>query len=110
GAGGLPSFPRPGAGVRRPGRRRRRAVAVGRRPRRRAGMTPFLQLRLWWRRAPYANKLGTTLTLAIVIGLLAWIVVPTGSDQPSSNTTGVAAVGAAPASTGAAAGATPTTA
>jgi len=51
-------------------------------------VTPYLQLRLWWRRAPYANKLATSLTLAIVVAVAAWILIPTGGDD-ATNVTGV---------------------
>lgn len=47
-------------------------------------MTPFLQLRLWWRRAPIANKAASTVAVVAFMGLVAWVVVPTGSGASSS--------------------------
>lgn len=41
-------------------------------------MTPFLQLRLWWRRSPGSTRLATTLALVIVAALIGWAVRPTG--------------------------------
>lgn len=49
-------------------------------------MTPFLQLRLWWRRGGAGERLAVVLAGAIVIALAAWLLVPTGSDQPAAST------------------------
>ena len=49
-------------------------------------MTPFMQMRLWWRRGSVAERSTATLAVLIVVGLAAWVLAPTGSD----NTTTVA--------------------
>jgi hypothetical protein len=64
-------------------------------------MTPFLQLRLWWRRGSSGEKLASVLAGMLAVALVAWIVVPTSDD--SSKGTALQA-----GSSGAAAGATPT--
>lgn len=53
-------------------------------------MTPFLQLRLWWRRASLAERVPATIALFVVVALAAWVVVPTGGDDSPDATRVVA--------------------
>ena len=48
-------------------------------------MTPYLQLRLWWRRASSGDRLAATLALALVIALAAWVLTPTNSGKRSTS-------------------------
>jgi len=42
-------------------------------------MTPFLQFRLWMREGPAAERLLTAVVGAVLVALLAWAAVPSGS-------------------------------
>lgn len=70
-------------------------------------MSPFLQIRLWWRRANPAAQLSSTTAVVIVVGLLAWLLLPTGSDSDASPTS-VSATGT-PAGSGSVTANAPTT-
>ncbi len=48
-------------------------------------MTPYLQLRLWWRRASSGDRLAASLALALVIALAAWGLTPTNSGKRSTS-------------------------
>lgn len=48
-------------------------------------MTPYLQLRLWWRRASSGDRLAASLALALVIALAAWALAPTTSGKGSTS-------------------------
>jgi len=56
-------------------------------------MTPYLQLRLWWRRASSGDRLAASLALALVVALAAWVLLPTNSKK-SSTSLGAGATGA----------------
>lgn len=61
-------------------------------------MTPFLQLRLWWRRAPFANKATSSVAVVAFLTLVVWVAAPTGGDATSAlRTGGAGGAGAAPA-------------
>jgi len=47
-------------------------------------MRPFQEFRLWARRAPTAERVSATVAMVLVIGLLAWLLVP-GSGTSSTN-------------------------
>lgn len=49
-------------------------------------MTPLLQFRLWLRRGSGTEKLSATLALIVVVGLVAWLLVPTGTDSDGGST------------------------
>lgn len=61
-------------------------------------MTPFLEFRLWWRRAPFGRRSATFGAIVIVLGLLAWIAVP--STQNSVLSTGSGSAGGSPSAQG----------
>ena len=48
-------------------------------------MTPYLQLRLWWRRASSGDRLAASLAFALVIALAAWALTPTTSGKSSTS-------------------------
>src|SRR6266568_2459443 len=63
-------------------------------------MTPLLQFRLWWRRGNAGERMSAIIATAIVVGLAAWVLVPTTSSKSSTSTVqsgatnGAAATGA----------------
>jgi hypothetical protein len=62
-------------------------------------MSPFLQFRLWLRRGPTPEKVGVGIAGVVLIAVLAWVAVPTGSAGGGAvATTGVPAAGATPGS------------
>ncbi|MEY2592274.1 MAG: hypothetical protein QOJ67_4258, partial [Acidimicrobiaceae bacterium] len=70
-------------------------------------MTPFLQFRLWTRRGPVAERVLTAVVGTVVLALLVWVAVPSGtaagtgtSDAQSLGTTGGATPGTGPAAGG----------
>lgn len=67
-------------------------------------MTPFLQLRLWWRRAPVPNRIMSSVAMVAFVALVAWLVLPT-DDVGTGDVETVAPAGA-PGAGGAAPGAT----
>jgi hypothetical protein len=69
-------------------------------------MTPFLELRLWWRRAPLANKATSTVAVVAFMALVGWVLIPTGGENTTSGVrAGGTAPGGATANSGAAQGA-----
>lgn len=54
-------------------------------------MTPFLQLRLWWLRAPSGDRVAATLAAAVVVALAGWVLVPANSDSTEVQASGPAA-------------------
>ena len=48
-------------------------------------MTPFQELRLWARRASTGSRTSAALSVAIVVGLLAWALVPAGDHGAAEN-------------------------
>ena len=90
-------------------------------------MTPFQQVRLWARRAPWPERLAAVVAAALVVTVVSWLLVPggqgstnvsagggltggsTGSQAPASGGAGTgpgAAPGSSPTLTGATGGAT----
>ena len=51
-------------------------------------MTPFMQMRLWWRRGSVAQRATASVAALIVVGLAAWVLVPTGSDNTTNVSSG----------------------
>ncbi|HTR69415.1 MAG TPA: ABC transporter substrate-binding protein [Mycobacteriales bacterium] len=53
-------------------------------------MTPFQQFRLWVRRAPNTQRVPAGIAVLVVVGLLIWVIVPSGGSGGSttSNPTG----------------------
>jgi hypothetical protein len=47
--------------------------------------TPFLEFRLWWRRASAGKQSAAVGAVAVVIALIVWIAVPLAGGGPSSN-------------------------
>src|SRR5947209_2450799 len=50
-----------------------------------AATTPFLEFRLWWRRASPGKQAGAVCALATVLALVVWIAVPLAGGGSSSN-------------------------
>ena len=44
-------------------------------------MTPFAQLRLWWRRGAAGEKIAASVAAVAVLALAAWVVVPVSDDD-----------------------------
>ena len=61
-------------------------------------MTPFLQFRIWFRRASAAQKGSGLLAVAMVVALLVWTAVPSGS--PAGSHVGMASSGSSSGSSG----------
>ena len=73
-------------------------------------MPPFLQFRLWLRRAPGAERALAGAVGAVLVALLAWALVPGGGPPGAGGSSGTVvsgAAGPAPAGGGAAGGASP---
>ena len=62
-------------------------------------MTPFQQFRIWARRAPLGERAAAMMAAALVLGVLGWLLVPTGSGTSTNLAT--SARGASQGSTGA---------
>jgi hypothetical protein len=64
-------------------------------------MTPFLHLRLWWRRSGSTERLGVVVGVLVAVSLVAWAITPTRDDVGSTaaNLTTVGATPGAPADT-----------
>ena len=56
-------------------------------------MTPFMQLRLWWRRGTVAQRASASLATLIVLALAAWVLIPTGSDDGATTVASGGGVG-----------------
>src|SRR5207302_4136223 len=61
--------------------------------------TPFLEFRLWWRRASAGKQSAAAGALALAVALLVWIAVPLASG-PSSTTLGAGSNGSRPLASG----------
>ncbi len=72
-------------------------------------MTPFQQFRLWLTRAPAAERIGTGMVGLLVLGLLAWALVPSGAPAGSSLLTGAPQPATSTPAPAPPAGTTPTT-
>lgn len=70
-------------------------------------MTPFLQLRLWLRRAPAGERVGAFTVIAVVVLLAAWALVPLGATTTAALDTGAAPTGLPSAEAVASPGAAP---
>jgi hypothetical protein len=64
-------------------------------------MTPFLQLRLWWRRGSSGEKVASVLAGMLVLALAAWILVPASDDAGDATAVSAGNTGAATAGAGA---------
>ena len=61
-------------------------------------MTPFQQFRVWARRAPLQEKAFTALTGVLLVGLLAWILIPV-TEAATGTPGGAVGLSGAPGST-----------
>jgi hypothetical protein len=52
-------------------------------------MSPFQEFRLWLRRAPNGQRAGAAVVTVVVLGLLAWAIVPATTSNSSSGNTNV---------------------
>ena len=68
-------------------------------------MTPFLQFRIWYRRAAAAQRVSAATAAAVVVALLVWTAVPSSTPGRSSVAMAGSGAASAAASTGQAAGA-----
>jgi hypothetical protein len=64
-------------------------------------MTPFLQFRIWWRRASVSQRLSSVAAGALVLALVVWTAVPSSNPRPASFAIGQARAGSAAAASGA---------
>lgn len=64
-------------------------------------MSPFLQLRVWWREAPGPERQIAMVAMALVVALVAWALVPgdTAEDEGALVSSGAPAGGAGPVTT-----------
>ena len=49
-------------------------------------MTPFQQLRVWFRRASSGDRAGSVIAIAIVTALTGWLIMPVTNNQEGSST------------------------
>ncbi|HET6964156.1 MAG TPA: hypothetical protein VFH58_05245 [Acidimicrobiales bacterium] len=63
-------------------------------------MTPFLQFRIWLRRASAAQKVSGALSVAVLLALVVWTAVPSGHSASSVSVTGIPGSSAASGAAG----------